>query len=125
MVNLKKLYYLVRKYDGLWSVPLSFLMFYAIGKFFYNYIGHDVSVYDVGFIQPLMLSICVVIGSVNAGIIGLIFTIKGFHDWLYNNENDSAKENWKLLLPMERFKLVLFSLAFLIILIIVVYCHLT
>jgi hypothetical protein len=127
--NWKKIKYFLEKYDGIWSIPLSISIFYFSGYILSEVFGTQTGTYDPGFIQPLFLSATIVIGAVNVGVIGLYFTIRGFHNFIYgkkdkNSVTNQAKVDWVKLTPWERFKITLFSLAFLIALVIIVYLKL-
>lgn len=111
---MKKLKYFIQKWDGLWSVPLAFFIFYYAGVLLTTYFGYGTGSYDPGFLQPLFLAAVVVIGATNAGVLGLYFTVKGIHNYLYGQKGDNgkiinfSKVDWKKIAPTHR---VLISLA--------------
>lgn len=124
----KKILYWIQKYDAIWSVPLGFLAFFLVGFALTGLFGWGTGSYDVAFIVPLFLATTVVVGATNAAVAGLRFTLRGFHDYLYGKKVDGevvkpAKADWKELSPIQRFTLVLCSLAFFIISILVVYLN--
>lgn len=127
---MKKLIYFLTKWDGLWSVPLGFFAFYLAGSFLTWMFGYSTGTYDVAFIQPLLLAATIVIGATNAGIAGMFFTLRGFHNYLYGKKDyqgqihNFSKGDWKKLSPSQRFAIALLVMAYFITSIIIVYLHL-
>ncbi len=132
---MKKIKYFLQKWDGFWSVPLSFLAFFFVGVLLSTIFGYGTGSYDVAFIQPLFLSATIVIGATNAGVFGLYFTFRGFHDFLYGKkvkdketEDDIflnySKIKWTKLTGIQQFSISLLTLAYFISAIIIVYLKL-
>jgi hypothetical protein len=114
---LKKIKYYLQHIDGVWSVPLAFLSFWFIGIVLQAFTGLGTGTYDPGFIQPLFLSIAVVVGATNAAVWGVYFTFRGLYKYLYGEKNEEgkivnySKSNWTKLTSWQRF-IVAFSVFF-------------
>lgn len=126
---MKKIKYLLQKWDGIWSVALTFLGFYLIGLILSNVFGLAVGTYDPGFIQPLLLAAAVVIGATNFAVLGLYFTFRGIHNYIYGSiKNGSiinkSKEDWGSISATNRFIITLSIIAFFILAIVLVYIQL-
>jgi hypothetical protein len=115
--NLKKLLFYLQHFDGLWSVPLAFAIFWFAGILLQAFFGYGSGTYDPGFIQPLFLAAAVVIGATNVAVMGMFFTFKGLYRYLYGEKNTEgniinySKFNWKQLTSWQRY-LVAFSVFF-------------
>ncbi len=83
---MKKLKFILQHIDGIWSVPLVFLLFWFAGIFLQSVFGYGVGAYDPSFIQPLFLAGAVVIGATNFAIGGLYFTFRGIYKYLYGQK---------------------------------------
>lgn len=114
---MKKIKYWLQHLDGIWSVPLTFLIFWVIGTLLQTLGGYGVGTYDLGFIQPLFLAISVVIGATNAAIFGVNFTFRGIYRYLYGERNPDgnlinySKVDWLNLAPWKRY-IVAFGVFF-------------
>lgn len=116
---ISRLKFLLQHYDGLWSVPLAFFGFYFVGLVLSWFFGYGTGTYDPAFVQPLFLAAVVVIGATNAGVLGLYFTLRGFHRYLYGRKKgedvlNQSKADWKDLTAVQRLLISLASLAFFI-----------
>jgi hypothetical protein len=126
---MKKIKFLLEKYDGVWSVPLAFFAFWFIGVVL-QFFSITAGSYDLAFIQPLFLATSVVIGAVNIAIAGLFFNFRGLYRYLYGYKNENgavineSKNDFKNLQPWQRFFIALFPLFFLVALIAIVYMKL-
>jgi hypothetical protein len=127
---LKKLKFYLQHVDGIWSVPMVFLLFWFLGIALQYFGGVGVGTYDPGFIQPLFLAIVIVIGATNAAVGGLYFTFRGLYRYLYGQRDEKgnlrnySKENWLKLTAWQRF-IILFSVFFYYVsAVIIVYLHL-
>lgn len=103
-----KITYLLQKFDGIWSVPLAFVLFWLVGLLLSAVFGFATGTYDLAFIQPLFLAVAIVIGSTNAAVIGLRFTFRGLHRYLYGQKKEGeivnySKEDWLELTPIQRY----------------------
>lgn len=129
-MDLKKVRYNLHKFDGLWSVPLAFFAFWIIGLILTEVFGFAAGTYDPGFVQPLFLSTIIVIGATNFGVLGVYFTLRGFHRFLYGQRDPNggiinySKLKWKVLQPWQMFVFSLGSLFYFITAILIVYLHL-
>jgi|GEM_PF-2096607 len=126
---ISRLKFLIQHYDGLWSVPLAFFGFYFVGLVLSWFFGYGTGTYDPAFVQPLFLSAVIVIGATNVAVLGLYFTLRGFHRYLYGRKKDGdvfnqSKADWKDLTPLQRFFVSLGSLAFFIAATITIYLKL-
>jgi hypothetical protein len=128
--SLKKLKFYLQHVDGIWSVPLVFVTFWIAGIVLQWFGGYGVGTYDPGFIQPLFLSIGIVIGATNAAIGGLFFTFRGMYRYLYGQRDEKgslrnySKENWLKLTAWQRFAIVFFVFFYYVSAVIIVYLHL-
>lgn len=127
---LKKAKFFLQHVDGIWSVPMVFLLFWFGGVALQFFGGFGVGTYDPGFIQPLFLAIAVVIGATNAAVGGLYFTFRGLYRYLYGQRDDNgklknyAKENWLKLTPWQRFAISFGAFFYYVSAVILVYLHL-
>lgn len=114
---MKKLKYWLQHVDGIWSVPLTFLIFWLIGLLLQALGGYGVGTYDPAFIQPLFLAIAIVIGATNAAIYGVNFTFRGIYRYLYGERNEEgqrvnySKNDWLKLNAWKRY-LIAFGVFF-------------
>jgi hypothetical protein len=127
--NKKKIRYFLEQFDGVWSIPLTILGFWLIGltiQFFDVTAGS----YDLAFFQPLFLAVGIVVGAVNAAIIGMYFTFRGIYRFFYGYKDENgdiinqSKEEWKGLLPWQKFAFSFFVFYFLVYQIVSVYLKL-
>jgi hypothetical protein len=124
---MKNLKWLLQQFDGIWSIPLSFIMFWFVGVILTGIFGYSTGTYDLGFIQPLFLASAVVIGATNFALIGMWFTLRGLFRYLFGKKMptgdvvNQSKLDWKQLQPIHRFIMALFVLFFFISLIVLVY----
>jgi hypothetical protein len=132
---LKKLKYYIQHIDGVWSIPLAFLSFWIIGIVLQSLTGYGTGTYDPGFIQPLFLSIAVVIGATNAAVWGVNFTFRGLYKYLYGQKvTDQAskesrhinysKKDWKALTVWQRYIVAFFVFFYYVSAILIVYLKL-
>lgn len=115
---LKKLKYTLQQFDGLWSVPFSFFLFWFVGVILTTIFGYGTGSYDMAFIQPLFLAGAVVIGATNFAVMGMYFTIRGLYRYLYGEKKSDgsivnySKRNWLSLTVWQRFLLTFFVLFY-------------
>jgi hypothetical protein len=127
---MKKLKYILQLFDGLWSFPVAILGFYLVGVALQAFGGLGVGTYDIGFIQPLLLAVAVVIGATNAAVLGLFFTFRGFFRYLYGQKKEDgsrinySKIDWKKLSPCARYLFALFLFCFFVVSVLSVYLKL-
>lgn len=126
---MKKLKYFLQKWDGIWSVPLSFALYAFIGYFLSN-LGLAVGTFDLGFIQPLFLAACVVIFATNMAVAGVYFTFRGVHNYIYGNRDSrtgkfikSSQYDWRNIAPEKRIYLGFGLIIYYITATILVYCQ--
>jgi len=125
----KRLKIFLQLYDGVWSVPLAFLSFWFLGVSLAS-LGMATGVYDISFIQPLLLAAAIVIGASNIAIGGLFFTFRGLYRFLYGQRNPDgefvnfSKIKWKSLLPWHQFIVSLSVFFFFFWAVIIVYLKL-
>jgi uncharacterized protein YqhQ len=123
----KKIKYFLQKFDGVWSVPLTIAGFWLLGTILVSVFGFAAGTYDIGFFQPLFLAAGIVIGATNFGVIGVYFTLRGIHRFLYGYKHQEgytvnhAKKYWKQLPITWQFGLSFFVLFYFITAIIFVY----
>lgn len=117
---MKKILFYLQHFDGIWSVPIAFLIFWFAGILLQTFFGYGAGTYDPGFIQPLFLAAAVVIGATNIAVLGIFFTFRGIYRYLYGQKktfNDKeiivnySKINWTTLTSWQRY-LIAFSVFF-------------
>lgn len=114
----KKIVYFLQMFDGIWSVPLAFGMFWVFGVVMTLLFGDTTGVYDMAFMQPLFLAAAIVIGASNIAVLGLYFTFRGIYKHVYGFKNshgvviNKSKEAWEDLKPLEQI-VISFSVFFL------------
>lgn len=101
----------IQLYDGLWSVPVAFTLFWFCGILL-QMINYRTPTYDSSFIQPLFLSAALTIGFTNFTILGLYFTFRGIFRYLYGYRSKTTGEiknyskiDWKNITAWQRFKI--------------------
>lgn len=126
----KKIKFVLQLFDGIWSLPIGFAIFFFVGYLIQKIFGYTSGFYDPAFIQPLFLSIAVVVGATNAAILGLYFSLRGFFRYLYGSKNHEgtlinfSKIDWKRIAPTHRMLIVLSVLIYFITAITIVYIKL-
>ena len=127
---MRKLIYLLHKFDGIWSIPLAFLVFWLVGILMETLFGYTTAVYDISFMQPLFLASGIVIGAVNVTILGMWFNFRGIHRfiWGYKNSDgmiiNKSKDQWEKLTPIEQLRISLWVFFLLFFAIVSVYLKL-
>lgn len=123
----KSFKYLLTLFDGVWSVPLAFFAFWILGILLQTIFGFATGTYDMGFIQPLLLAIGVVIGATNAAVFGLYFTFRGLFRFLYGfkdiegNVINYSKLNWEKLSPWKQYVIAFTVFFYFVSVVIIVY----
>ena len=116
--------------DGIWSLPLAFAAFWCYGIVSGWLFGYGTGSYDPAFLQPLFLAILIVIGATNAAVLGIYFTFRGLHRYLYGKYKkvytskiwqNQSKEDWKKLSEWQRFLIVFVTFFLFLFAIILVY----
>lgn len=133
MIQMKKnlFKFWLNLYDGIWSVPVAFFAFWAVGSFLTNTLDMAAGSYDIAFIQPFFLAVAIVIGSANAAIMGMYSLQRGFFRFIYGRRTadghviNKSKESWEKLTPWQQFKLSLFVPLVYFSAIVIVYMSLT
>lgn len=108
----------LKKFDGLWALPLAFALFVLAGYVLQSVGGFGTGSYDIAFIQPLFLSTAVVIGATNAVVWGLYFTFRDFHKQIYSKE---SRKEFKDLDP--KFKAIVSLSVFFIFLSLIIFIY--
>lgn len=109
---MKKVKYFLQLFDGFWSVPLAFVGFWMVGTVLSTF-NAATGVYDVSFIQPLLLAVAVVVGAANAAIAGLYFSFRGLYRFIYGTKDSEGKPinfskiKWKALTAWQQFVIAL------------------
>jgi hypothetical protein len=99
---LKKLKFYLQHADGIWSVPMAFLLFWFAGIALQHFGGFGVGTYDPGFIQPLFLAIAIVTGATNAAIFLVYFNFRGLYRYLYGEKRERREGNGPLLINYSK-----------------------
>lgn len=106
----------LKKFDGLWALPLAFALFVLAGYVLQSIGGFGTGSYDIAFIQPLFLSVAIVIGATNAVVWGLYFTFRDFYKQIYSKtgrtEFSKLNDKFKTIVALSVFFLLLFSVLF-------------
>ena len=107
---LKKAWYYLQLVDGVWSVPLMFLIFWVVGLVLQLFFGFGTGIYDPSFIQPLFLAGAIVIGATNIAVGGLYFTFRGLYRYIYGQKRKDSnelinfsKKDWTKLSEWQRY----------------------
>ncbi len=80
----KKLMYKLQFWDGIWSVPFSFLAFALSGYFSVRYFGGEL--FDIGFLQPLALAALTVIFGNTIVMLGMFFNARSLQKFFYSRD---------------------------------------
>lgn len=108
----KRFFYYLQLVDGVWSVPLMFLIFWLAGLVLQFFFGFGTGIYDPSFIQPLFLAGAVVIGATNIAVGGLYFTFRGMYRYIYGQKHETgnlvnySKRDWTKLTEWQRYLVV-------------------
>lgn len=129
---LKRTKYRFLLFDGFWSVPLGFFLFFFFGLLLSTAFGMAVGQYDLAFIQPLFLAGTVVVGATNMSVLGLKFTFRELFKYLYGDSDqyfqgkpvNKSKIDFHSLTPIQRLWLALFLFCFFVVCILTVYLNL-
>lgn len=109
---LKKALYYIQLVDGVWSVPLMFILFWLVGITLQLLFGFGTGIYDPSFIQPLFLAGAIVIGATNFAVGGLFFTFRGMYRYIYGQKHENgnminySKRDWTKLTEWQRYLVV-------------------
>jgi hypothetical protein len=124
------LYYLQLR-DGIWSLPLSFFLFWFIGLLLTWIFGNTIGVYDPSFIQPLFLAVLVAIGASNGSQFIMFFNYRTAHRYMFGKYEKQSKsivnyftKEFINLNPWQRILLSLFFYLFWVSVIILVFIKL-
>lgn len=117
MKKIRKLGLKLAMFDGLWSIPMAMIGFWLIGVIMQSWFGLASGSYDMAFFQPLFLSIGIVIGAMNAAVLGMWFGIRGLYRFIYGTRDDDglyvnpSKNEFQKLTSWQKF-LLAFSVLF-------------
>lgn len=127
----KKIWYYIQLVDGLWSVPLMFVLFWIAGILLQFIFGYGTGVYDVSFWQPLFLAGGIVIGATNFAVGGLYFTFRGLYRYIYGQKRadgngliNYSKKDWTKLTEPQRYAVAFIVFLYYVSAIIIVYLKL-
>ena len=115
---MKKLKYLLQQFDGAWTLPIAFVVFWFVGVLMVNIFGNTTAVYDASFVQPLFLAIAIIVGISTATTLGLYFSFRGIYKYLYGYKDlhgiviNKSKESWEKITPLAQI-IISFSIYFL------------
>ncbi len=82
---LKKLIYKLQLFDGVWSVPLSVILFLLLGKFSYEYFG-DTPLISTEYLQLVMLAAVILIFANFVVFLGIRFNFRNLQKDFYSKE---------------------------------------
>jgi hypothetical protein len=124
-----KIIYYLQKWDGLWSVPLGFFSFFFVGLTLSYFFGVTVGSYDMAFIQPLFLAGTIVIGATNMAVLGLYFTFRTIHRYIYGKTVagsivNNSKDDFNSSHPIFKICVSIFLFCFFVVSILWVYLKL-
>src|SRR6185436_7177114 len=123
----KRILYFFQQFDGIWSVPLTFFMYWLVGIILTGIFGYSTGTYDLGFIQPLFLAAAVVIGATNFAVVGIYFTLRSIYRYIYGRKDshvhtvNHSKEDFKTMKPVYKVLISLFVLFYYITAILICY----
>jgi hypothetical protein len=102
---LKKLIYKLQLFDGVWSVPLSVILFLLLGRFSYEYFG-DTPLISTEYLQLVMLAAVILIFANFVVFLGIRFNFRKLQKDFYSKElkyyADMELKSW------QKIKLYLF-----------------
>ncbi|MCZ2085342.1 MAG: hypothetical protein LC112_13830 [Flavobacteriales bacterium] len=104
----------LKTFDGLWALPLAFVVFVFAGDVLQEIGGFGTGTYDLAFFQPLFLATAIVIGVTNAVVWGLWFTFRDFHKQIYSRtgrtEFSKLNDKFKIVVSLSVFFLMFFAI---------------
>ncbi len=80
----KSLRYLLQLYDGVWSIPLAFLLFFLAGYGSYTYFGD--ALISTEYIQYIVLAAMVMVFANFVVFLGIRFNFRALQREIYNKE---------------------------------------
>lgn len=104
---MKKIKYYLQHFSALWSLPAMFLLFAGVGYLLVNKLDLAAGTYDLGFIQPLFLAACIVIGITFFSKLAMRFNFFTIYKYIWGKkQNDGkikniSKEDWRTLSPLQ------------------------
>lgn len=127
---MKKIKYFLHKWDGVWSFPISLLIFIAIGFAFTYFFGFAVGTYDVGLVQAFFLAVVIAVGCVNFGVLGLRFNLYTLYKYIFGKKKDTgrvinvSKDDWRKITSLQRLIISGLAAMFFILLILIIFLKL-
>lgn len=97
---IRKIKYWLQLWDGVWSIPLSFLLFVLMGIVGETILGEGFAFYDPSILQAGLLASALIILFNMVAWLGIWFNFRGiFHYYLIYSKNDFKKlREWQRLL---------------------------
>lgn len=124
---MKKIIYYLKLYDGIWSIPGLIFAFWIFGLLIQTFFGYGAGTYDIGFFHPLLLASGIIVGATFFANIGLKFTFKTLHQYIYGKKQrdgsilNYSKKDFRSITPLQRIYLALIVYLFFISAIVFVY----
>jgi hypothetical protein len=123
---MKKLKHFLSLWDGVWSIPLSIFIFFAIGFIGQSFFGQVVGFYDPSIWQTVFLAIGIMLAFNFAAWLGLWFNFRGVFRYFVGQKKEDgsitnrSKEDAKNLTPWQRLLISLLLYLFYMLLLVLV-----
>jgi len=119
--RLPKLVAFFTKWDWVWSIPLFTVLYWLTG-YLLAVSGFAISVFDISFIQPLVLAVLIVVGASAAAQFIILFHLDEIWNHYFGiRVKDRLKLIMESLTPMQQLKTLLYIWAFIMFLVVFVY----
>jgi hypothetical protein len=86
--KLKAITYTLQLFDGIWSIPLAFLLFTVVGTFSYQYFGD--ALISTEYLQYVILAALVMIIANFVVFLGIRFNFRALQREIYSNRMKEA-----------------------------------
>lgn len=115
----------MQKYDWTWSPLLLFGAFWFVGWFMIVVLKWNVGTYDLGFIQPLFLSMAITSALFGFAFGGLRFQWKALFDYQSSRKEEiNAFNDFKLSTPCQRILFLSFYFTLYVVVNLMIYLNL-
>lgn len=122
---IKHIWIWMQKYDWTWSPLLLFGAFWFVGWFMIVVLKWNVGTYDLGFIQPLFLSMAITSALFGFAFGGLRFQWKALFDYQSSRKEEiNAFNDFKLSTPCQRILFLSFYFTLYVVVNLMIYLNL-
>lgn len=124
---MKRLKHFFTVWEGLWSIPLTFLVFLGFGLAGQLIFGRGFGFYDPSFFQAALMSVAIFVLFNFFTWFGLWFNFRGaFRYFIGKKQTDGSiynksKEDAQNLTPWQRLKISLFLYCFFVVVLLVIF----